>query len=58
MDRKTARKYLKAQKLPSELRVERTYRTRPNPFIADWGGVVYPVCCGIHPHVPQRVSWL
>jgi transposase InsO family protein len=40
MDRKTARKYLKAQKLPSELRVERTYRTRPNPFIADWGGVV------------------
>ncbi|MBW2524548.1 MAG: IS21 family transposase [Deltaproteobacteria bacterium] len=37
MDRKTARKYLKLGKLPSELkRPERTWRTRPDPFEADW----------------------
>ena len=28
----TARKYLKLRKLPSQLKKERTYRTRPNPF--------------------------
>ncbi|HHH28301.1 MAG TPA: IS21 family transposase [Polyangiaceae bacterium] len=37
MDPKTARKYAKLAKLPSELRrPERTWRTRPDPFAEDW----------------------
>jgi hypothetical protein len=39
MDRKTARKYLKSGKLPSELKMEkgeRDYRTREDPFALDW----------------------
>ena len=39
MDRKTARKYIAAQKLPSELRVDRGWRTRPDPFEADWPAI-------------------
>ena len=36
MDRKTARKYLAADKLPSELKEPRTWRTRADPFEEDW----------------------
>lgn len=36
MSAPTARKYLRSAKLPSALRQARDYRTRPNPFIADW----------------------
>ncbi len=36
MDRKTARRYLKEQKLPSELKKPRTWRTRVNVFEEDW----------------------
>jgi transposase len=32
----TARKYLRAAKLPSALKSSRTYLTHPNPFDADW----------------------
>ena len=32
----TARRYLRAGKLPSQLTAPRTYRTRPDPFAADW----------------------
>ena len=32
----TARKYLRAGKLPSQLKAPRSYRTRPDPFAADW----------------------
>ena len=32
----TARKYLRAGQLPSQRTRPRTYRTRPNPFAADW----------------------
>ena len=39
MDRKTAGKYITAQKLPSELRRDRDWRTRPDPFEADWSGI-------------------
>jgi len=39
MDRKTARKYLKAGKLPSELREVRTWRTREDPFKEVWGEI-------------------
>lgn len=35
----TARKYLRAAALPSELKAPRDYRTRPNPFLADWSWV-------------------
>ena len=36
MDRKTARKYVCAGKLPSELRKPHLWRTREDPFAADW----------------------
>jgi hypothetical protein len=36
MDDKTARKYVKAGKLPSELMTEHTWRTRTDPFEAHW----------------------
>jgi transposase len=40
MDRKTARKYVSAGKLPSELKQVRTYRTRPDPIDdEDWSWV-------------------
>lgn len=37
MDEKTARKYLTAGKLPSALKQEHTWRTRPDPFEKIWG---------------------
>lgn len=39
MDRKTAGKYIAAQKLPSELRADRDWRTRTDPFEEDWSAV-------------------
>lgn len=36
MDRKTARKYLDADKLPSETKKPRHWRTRKDPFRDDW----------------------
>jgi Mu transposase-like protein len=36
MDRKTARKYMKEGKFPSELEQERTWRTREDPFEEEW----------------------
>jgi hypothetical protein len=39
MDRKTARKYVKAEKLPSEMVQPRTWRTRPDPFAQDWPAI-------------------
>lgn len=40
MDRKTARKYVEAGKLPSDLKQPRTWRTRKDPFERDWPWVV------------------
>jgi len=36
MHRNTARRYLKAEGLPSELKSPRAWRTRPDPFAEDW----------------------
>lgn len=36
MDEKTARRYVEAGKLPSELKIEHTWRTRSDPFEAYW----------------------
>jgi len=36
MDRKTARRYLREAKLPSELKEPRAWRTREDPFEEDW----------------------
>jgi len=36
MDRKTARKYIKEGKLPSQLKNARQWRTREDPFAEDW----------------------
>src|SRR5215210_4342477 len=40
MSVRTARKYERLGKLPSQLKQPRTHRTRPNPFQADWPWVV------------------
>jgi transposase len=39
MDRKTARRYVAAGKLPSEMREPRWWRTRQDPFAEDWPAV-------------------
>ncbi|MGC9199694.1 MAG: IS21 family transposase [Acidobacteriaceae bacterium] len=39
MDAKTARKYRRLGKLPSEMAVVRRGRTRPDPFVEVWGDV-------------------
>jgi len=39
MSRNTASKYVKEGRLPSELKQPRTWRTRENPFVADWAEV-------------------
>jgi transcriptional regulator with XRE-family HTH domain len=36
MDSKTARKYLRDRRLPSEMRQKHTWRTRPDPFVETW----------------------
>lgn len=36
LDPKTARKYLRAGKLPSQLKVDHTWRTRSDAFVRDW----------------------
>lgn len=40
MDRKTARKYVASGKLPSEMKAERHWRTREDPFAEDWPTIV------------------
>ena len=40
MDRKTGRKYVALNKLPSELKKRRTWRTHRNRFDADWPDIV------------------
>ena len=39
MDEKTARKYVKAGQLPSELKKERAWQTRADPFEDIWSEV-------------------
>jgi transposase InsO family protein len=39
MDRKTARRYVKAGKLPSEMKVPRWWRTRSDVFAEDWPAI-------------------
>jgi len=39
MDEKTARKYCKQGKLPSELKTDHTWRTREDPFEKHWPGI-------------------
>src|SRR5438874_11494941 len=36
MDSKTARKYLRDRRLPSDMRQKHTWRTRPDPFADTW----------------------
>lgn len=40
IDRKTASKYLSTDRLPSQTRPPRNWRTRPNPFEAHWPFIV------------------
>lgn len=39
MHRNTGRKYLRTSKLPSEMKEPRDWRTRLDPFVADWAGI-------------------
>jgi len=39
MDRKTARKYIELGRLPSEIKTEHTWRTRPDPFGDTWNKI-------------------
>ena len=39
MHRNTARKYLKTNQFPSDLRQPRAWKTRPDPFEADWPAI-------------------
>jgi transposase len=39
MDRKTARRYVTAGKLPSQMKAPRWWRTRQDPFAADWPAI-------------------
>ena len=39
MDPKTARKYLRSGKLPTEMRGDRSWRTREDPFTEVWEGI-------------------
>src|SRR5512143_3539411 len=39
MDRKTARRYVAAGKLPSDMKTERAWRTREDPFADVWPDV-------------------
>jgi len=48
LDPKTARKYLKAGKLPSQMKVEHTWRTRPDPFSTYW-----PEAAGMLTNAPE-----
>jgi hypothetical protein len=40
MSPKTARKYEKAGKLPSQMKQPHAWQSRPNPFVEDWAWVV------------------
>lgn len=48
MDRKTARKYVRAGQLPLELRKPHLWRTREDPFAADW-----PALLGMLEEAPE-----
>ena len=39
MDRKTGKKYIRAAKLPSEMKGPRDWRTREDPFAEDWAEI-------------------
>jgi hypothetical protein len=39
MHRNTGRKYVRSNRFPSELKQPRDWRTRPDPFEADWPGI-------------------
>ncbi len=74
MDRKTARKYVAAGQLPSEMKTPRDWRTREDPFDEDWPEVekllqdtpgleaktVFEVLCERHPgrHEPGELRTL
>lgn len=67
MSERTARRYERAGKLPSQLKQRRTWRTRQNPFEDDWPWVVQQlqrdpagprsdlVCAAVRP-APWKIS--
>lgn len=70
MSERTARRYARAGKLPSELKQPHTWRTRPNPFEEDWpwvvselqrdpalpGTTLFALLCERHPQCYQPVQ--
>ena len=54
MDSKTARRYLDAGKLPSEMKLERDWRTREDPFAEVWAEIAQQLVVSqhtVHRHV-------
>src|SRR5215472_18230809 len=74
MSERTARRYERAGKLPSQLKQPRTWRTRENPFAEDWdwvveqlqrdqalqGATLFALLCAKHPgkYSPTQVRTL
>lgn len=56
--RKTVAKYEKLGKLPSELKEPRQWRTRPDPFAADWGEVSEMLAANPGLEAQAVLSWL
>jgi hypothetical protein len=58
IDDKTARKYRRLGKLPSEVRMEHTWRTRPNPFADVWPQVEEQLILNPGLEVKTLFDWL
>lgn len=52
MDEKTAREYVRAGKLPSQMKVVHTWRTRPDPFAEVWNEIQEKL--GINPGLEAK----
>ena len=58
MSRKTASKYIKARKLPSAMKRERTWRTRKDPFEEVWPQVEEKLTCAPELEAATLFEWL
>ena len=56
MDEKTARKYRDLGRLPSEIKVEHTWRTRPDPFAEVWEAVAEKLKLAPGLHLSRRAE--
>jgi len=57
-DRRTVAKYQRSGRLPSEMKRVRTYRTREDPFAADWAFVVEKLTAAPELEAKALFEWL